>query len=154
MGTRQPTTSDVKNAVILMNRLNIMTLCAGVLNTVASLLYSKFGSKFITTNSNVLHNMHIAAPFLALSILPHSTMASLEGALIAIREQKFHSISYIISGTIFLLVMTKIRLESSGIRAIWCTMALFQWLRLGLFNHRLKDSFKRKMNAANAALSV
>ena len=154
MGTRQSTTSDVENAVVLMNRLNVMTLCVGAVNTVASLLYSKYGSKFITTNSNVLYNMHIASPFLALSILPHSTMASLEGALIAIREQKFHSISYIITGTIFLLVMTKIRLESSGIRAIWCTMALFQWLRLALFNYKLKDSFRRKINAAKAALVV
>lgn len=154
MGEKQPSKSDVDNTVTLMNRLTIMTSFVGVLNTCASLLYSKFGSKFITTNSDVLYHMQIAAPFLALSILPHSMMAAFEGALIAIREQKFHSISYIVSGSIFLAVMTKIRLEACGIRAIWCAMAVFQWARLALFSNRLKDSFKRKTTAANAAVAV
>ena len=46
--------------------------------------------------------MGLAVPLLSASTLPHCAMAALEGVVIAARDSRFHVLSYIISGSLFL----------------------------------------------------
>ena len=96
----------------------VVRVCAsmGVLNAALSLLAMSHGRLLLTRDASVLAGLQQAAPFLALSVLPHSCMALCEGTLLATRDQKFHSLTYLLSGALFLLGMSAVRNGAMGLR--------------------------------------
>ena len=100
----------------LLRRVARVCVAAGATNAALSLLAMRYGRLLLTRDASVLAGLQQAAPFLALGILPHSLMALCEGTLLATRDQAFHSLTYLLSGSLFLVGMSAVRDRALGLK--------------------------------------
>lgn len=139
---------------LLLKKIGKATIVCGTVNTIISALLQVYGNNLFTKNIDIINKMRSAAPFLGLSILPHSLMAMYEGSMIATRDINFHLGSYIATGSLFIIAMNAIKARRLGIEAVWLSMALFQWIRLGLFGFRVSHKLKQRMASAPMSTSM
>jgi hypothetical protein len=78
-------------------------------------------------------------------ILPHAAMTSFEGVVLALRDTKFHVLSYLITGIGFLLFQSYVRFKAGGIFYVWIGFLLFQWTRLFTFSFRAQHLIALKI---------
>lgn len=86
------------NIVIMISIIVITIINTIIINIINfSLLYLQY----FTSSSIVIAAMDSISLLLSLSVLPHSIMLSLEGALLASKDFKFQSNSYLLMGILF-----------------------------------------------------
>lgn len=112
--------------------------------TLAGLLPSK-GAGLFTTDSAVAAALGATAPILALSISMHAIALTCEGMLLAQRDLKFLSSSYVAT-TIATIALLLSPFRPSSLQGSWWILALFQGGRALQFSLRtLWISRKKEM---------
>lgn len=98
--------------------------------------------QFLTKSPAIAVAMEKIAPLLGAGCLVHPLVGTLEGVLMAARDQRFHSLSYLILGAAFLAYQIYAREFNLGLVGVWAGLALFQWMRLVVFGVRVRHLLK------------
>eukprot|EP01038_Epipyxis_sp_PR26KG_P004380 gene4380-6195_t len=123
----------------LIRKIIIMGGSLGIMNAFATLIIKRFFLTAFTKSQEVTFLVGKIMILLGCAILPHSTMSSLEGVLIASRDTLFHSSSYYVFGTLFILSQTYVRSKKLGVVGVWSVMAFYQWIRPIIFARRVNS---------------
>lgn len=108
----------------------------GSINSIIGFLLQYMGNFIFTSSKPIVAEM-LKVPFLlGACILPHAAMTSFEGVVLALRDTKFHVLSYLITGIGFLLFQSYVRFKAGGIFSVWIGFLIFQWTRLIIFSFR------------------
>lgn len=131
----------------LIKRVFLIGAWIGVFNSFCYQIIRRYGYSLFTTSGEIMGRMRAASGFLSLATLPHAMMLGMEGLLIASRDFKFQSLTYLILGGLFIIYQTNVRMNKWGIVGVWAGTAMFQWARITIFSlrvkHILKESEKR-----------
>jgi len=77
--------------------------------------------------------MRSASPLLFLALLVHASTMCTEGLLLGARQLRFLARTYAVNVAIFLTALYAIGSRAMGLRAVWMSLATFQFVRLGQF---------------------
>ena len=92
-----------ENGRSIIQQIRSLALILGCMNAIIGVGLSTVGSKYFTTAKEVMHQMNVASPLLALCALPHCYMLGYEGVLIVSQDLTFLSKLYLITGVVFLV---------------------------------------------------
>lgn len=126
--------ADSTNPRTLLKRLLLLSVGAGVFNSVAGRYIANSAGGTFTTDSSLVALMSRASPFMALANCIHPITMTLEGSIIAGRDAGYLVGTYVFS---LVLLLSHLRCVCSEFVAVYHALLLFQIVRIIQFGLRV-----------------